>query len=126
MSVCVCVKTLILLTILIIGFVLECQLKNILRCNLVSYLNEPFESNKTYFPTVCDASLGHEAHQLLAHRFHHISHHLLLNMLFLSLISQGQKWCRSTVQLGLSELPKENHSAPLFHFLALSSLRGDT
>ncbi|XP_010771746.1 protein-methionine sulfoxide oxidase mical3a-like isoform X1 [Notothenia coriiceps] len=37
-----------------------------------------------------------------------------------------KKWCRPSVQLGLSELPKENHSAPFFllHFFALSSLRG--
>lgn len=69
-------------------------------------------------------------HLLLAivHHFHHHPHPLLLNLLFLSVISQGQKRCRPTVQLGLSELPKENHSAPFFllHFLALSSFRGDT
>lgn len=55
---------------------------------------------------------------------HHRHHHLLL----LPLISQGQKWRRPAAQLGLSELPKENHSAPFFllHFLALSPLRGDT
>ncbi|MEQ2158364.1 Protein-methionine sulfoxide oxidase mical3a [Goodea atripinnis] len=49
----------------------------------------------------------------------------LLNLLFLSLTFQGQKQCRSNVQLGLSELPEENHSAPFFllHFLALSSFR---
>lgn len=58
---------------------------------------------------------------------HHHPHHLLLNLLFLSLMSQGQKRCRPAVQLGLSELPKENHSAPFFllYFLALSSFRGD-
>lgn len=45
-----------------------------------------------------------------------------------SFISQGQRLRRPAHQLGLSELPKENHSAPFFllHLLALSSLRGDT
>lgn len=52
---------------------------------------------------------------------------IILHQLLL-LISQGQKWRRPTVQLGFSELPKENHSASFFllHFLALASLRGDT